>query len=59
MYLEVKLAMNKLINNKIDEIKNYLNDNPKLKEWCWFVFLWCSGLIAVSSVAYLIRLIIL
>lgn len=30
----------------------------KQKEWLWFIGLWCAGLGAVYSLAYIIRLMI-
>lgn len=34
----------------------WLKKHPKLKQWLWFVALWCGGLAAVSAIAYPIKL---
>lgn len=30
----------------------------KTRQWLWFIFLWCMGLIAVIAIAYPIKLLI-
>jgi len=42
----------------IEQLSSYLFRHPKLKEWGWFITLWCGGLFIVMIVAQAIRLLI-
>lgn len=33
----------------------FLNSRPKLKEWAWFITLWCFGLFSAFAIAYPIK----
>lgn len=38
----------KLVNDK-------LKNHPKLKQWLWFIGLWCGGLSTVLAFSYLVK----
>lgn len=52
MFLEVKAAMNICTKNWFKG----LGHRPKLKQWAWFVALWCFGLMAVATLTYPLKL---
>lgn len=39
-------------------LTEWVNARPKLKQWLWFIGLWCMGLLAVSAMAYPIKMLI-
>jgi|GEM_PF-2607894 hypothetical protein len=39
-------------------LKSWLKSHPKLQQWLWFVGLWLSGLLAITALAYPIKLLI-
>jgi hypothetical protein len=43
------------MNIYINNLKNWLNKNPKMKQWGWFVLLWCTGLLIVIIGTYPIK----
>lgn len=42
----------------IATIKNWLVKHPKLRQWLWFVTLWCVGLLTVTALSLPIKLLI-
>lgn len=43
------------MNQCINQAGRWLNNHPKLRQWAWFVALWCGGLAAVITASYLIK----
>ncbi len=43
--------MNMFINQAI----NWFDAHPKIKQWLWFIGLWCGGLSTVLAFSYLIK----
>lgn len=43
--------MNRCIKTTIAWINKY----PKLKQWLWFIGLWCGGLSTVLAFSYLVK----
>lgn len=39
----------------INIIKNWLNAHPQMKQWVWFIGLWCVGLLTVIIGSYPIK----
>lgn len=37
-------------------ITNWLENHPKLKQWAWFVGLWCGGIITVATLTYPLKM---
>lgn len=46
------------MNTAIKAARVWLDAHPKCQQWVWFGTLWCAGLLAVSAVAYPLKLII-
>lgn len=46
------------MNICIKRAGNWLALHPKIKQWIWFVGLWCAGLLVVSIGTYPIKLLI-
>lgn len=38
-----------------NNLKNWLDNHPKAKQWTWFITLWLGGLLAVTAIAYPIK----
>lgn len=51
MSLEENLVMNTCIKLVKDKLKNH----PKLKQWLWFIALWCGGLSTVLIFSQLVK----
>ncbi len=39
-------------------LTEWIGARPKLKQWLWFIALWCGGFLAVTAIAYPIKLLI-
>lgn len=39
-------------------MSTYINQHPKLKQWLWFIGLWCAGLATATVLTYPIKLLI-
>lgn len=42
----------------ITKFQKWLNKRPSLKQWLWFILLWCLGLVAVILIAFPIKVLI-
>lgn len=51
MYSVEKVAM----KHYIKKIKAWLNKKPKIKEWSWFIFLWCIGAASFYIASFCIK----
>lgn len=49
--------MNIIINLR-QNFYNWVDAHPRLKQWLWFVVLWCAGLASVLVMAYPIKWVI-
>ncbi|MDB2415043.1 hypothetical protein N9W34_04650 [Rickettsiales bacterium] len=46
------------MNQCINKADTWLKSHPKVKQWLWFITLWCGGLLTVFAVSYPIKLLI-
>lgn len=42
----------------IEALQKQINHHPRLKQWLWFVGLWCGGLLSVLLLASFLKMII-
>lgn len=47
------------MKNFIIKFQDYLNNHKKIKEYYWFLILWCLGFLTLALISYAIKLIIL
>lgn len=46
------------MNTCIESMREWLESRPKIKQWLWFIALWCAGLLFTVIATYPIKLII-
>ena len=43
------------MSTTIKAFEHWLDAHPKVKEWAWFVALWCAGLATAMALSYPIK----
>ncbi|WP_157010381.1 hypothetical protein [Legionella fallonii] len=47
--------MNMSIKKKLTR---FLQTHPKTRQWLWFIFLWCVGLLSAMAIAFPVKVLI-